>query len=301
MKLCEICGEPLGLLRSIGFLRPSHFQCYRETRAKERRKSLRPLQIIKAERRKHAQEAREHRELGDIKSESEDVLARDALRHIERVLNFVSREGYALSDALRLAAPVLKAKKIWIDDFTVMSEKTKRRHKVKPMEEVFEVIYDASLSILSSVERFRQIDRVVKHRPYIKYICPLPDEEPLHARFNGIVLPFSSPWWKHYTPPNGWLCKCHFVSLSAGDLRHYKSKVSTKTPVSGKLRAVSDPRSSKTIEMPEEFDIGFFGAPSKEMAREVLGIWLANPWEPAIRIVRQRREEEPEWLARVPK
>jgi hypothetical protein len=301
MKLCEICGQPLGLLRSIGFLRPSHSQCYGKIRAEKREKSLRALRTIEAEERKRAQESKENPELGEIKSKSEEILARDALRYTEQVLSFAFREGYALSDTLRLAAPILKAKKIWIDDFTIMSEKTKRRHKVRAMEEVFAPIHDASFSILHSVQRLHQIDRVVKHRPYGRYVCPLAEEEPFHARFNGIVLLLSSPWWKHYTPPNGWSCKCYFQSLSSDDIARYNFKVSQKTPMPGKLRTLSDPRSSKMVELPEEFDLGFFCLPSDDMAREVLSIWLANPWEPAINIARLRGEGEPEWLDRIPK
>lgn len=34
-----------------------------------------------------------------------------------------------------------------------------------------------------------------------------------HAALNGITLPKSDPFWMHYTPPNGWNCRCTTVEV----------------------------------------------------------------------------------------
>ncbi len=42
---------------------------------------------------------------------------------------------------------------------------------------------------------------------------------PLHAAWDGLVLPVDDPFWHTHYPPNGWRCRCRAVSVSERDLR----------------------------------------------------------------------------------
>jgi SPP1 gp7 family putative phage head morphogenesis protein len=81
------------------------------------------------------------------------------------------------------------------------------------------VIFETNLRTAYSAGRWQQALATQQDRPFLRYVA-VQDERtrPEHRAWHNTVLPIDDAWWKTHTPPNGWGCRCTFVSVSERDL-----------------------------------------------------------------------------------
>jgi SPP1 gp7 family putative phage head morphogenesis protein len=147
------------------------------------------------------------------------------------------------------------------------------------------VIFETNLRMAYAAGRWAQIQRVKRHRPYLRYVT-MDDERvrPLHREWHNVVLPVEHPWWATHFPPNGWGCRCFAQSLSARDVDRFGLNVWGDAPLSPLVgRTVKTPDGPVTVMVPRGIDPGFaynvgeagFGRGPQSLALERHGDWTA--------------------------
>ncbi|WP_163266473.1 phage minor head protein [Chelativorans alearense] len=107
--------------------------------------------------------------------------------------------------------------------------------------------------------RWRQIQRLKRVRPYLRYVhvdpnLMQPGSRHEHAEWNGVILPVDHEWWLTHYPPNGFNCRCYVQSLSERDVARYRWAVSAEAPPS---RTVIRFVRGRPVETPAGIDPGF--------------------------------------------
>ncbi len=121
------------------------------------------------------------------------------------------------------------------------------------------VIYQTNLRMAHASGRWRQIQRVKKRRPFLRYISVQDDRTRAeHRRWHGTVLRADDAWWKTHYPPNGWNCRCTARPYSGRDLDRFGHKVSDDPPSGGTVsHTINTPSGPLTVKVPDGIDPGF--------------------------------------------
>lgn len=153
------------------------------------------------------------------------------------------------------------------------------------------VIFETNLRTAYSAGRWAQAQRLKTARPYGRYVAVMDERtRELHRHWHGTVLHLDHWWWERYMPPNGWGCRCRFVTLSARDLKRYGFTVTDPAPeVQMTRRQVNGPDGTKIpVEVPEGIDPGFdynpglgaFGRGRQRLEMERSGDRFERLWAP---------------------
>ncbi len=79
--------------------------------------------------------------------------------------------------------------------------------------------------------RLEQAVRVLKRRPYLRYVAVKDDRtSPEHKALHGIVLPLIHPFWNRHLPPFTDQCRCITQTLSDRDLLSFGYSVTIILP-----------------------------------------------------------------------
>lgn len=84
------------------------------------------------------------------------------------------------------------------------------------------VIYQTNLRTSHAAGRYKQMTdpEVLKRRPYWRYRHNTVENPRIqHERWNNLVLPADSLWWRINFPPNGYGCKCTVEAINERQLR----------------------------------------------------------------------------------
>lgn len=122
------------------------------------------------------------------------------------------------------------------------------------------VIFETNLRTAYSAGRWAQAQRLKASRPYSRYVAVMDERtRELHRHWHGTVLHLDHPWWETHIPPNGWGCRCRFVTLSARDLKRYGFTVTDPAPeVKTTRREVNGHGGVKIpVDVPKGIDPGF--------------------------------------------
>lgn len=112
---------------------------------------------------------------------------------------------------------------------------------------------------------------VLKARPYWRYSAVMDGKtRPMHRAWSGIILPADSPWWDTHYPPNGWNCRCTVVSMSLRELERDGMKVSNMPAEN--LQPWTNPKTGKTLYVPEGIDPGWAYNPGKDPVGHALAV-----------------------------
>lgn len=129
------------------------------------------------------------------------------------------------------------------------------------------VIYETNLYQSYNAGREAQIasPALRKARPYGLYRhYPSEHQRPLHAALDNVVVLIDDPWWKTWSPQNGWRCKCKKFLLSERDLERRGLKVSAAPAIEYEDRLVgSRGPTPRTVRVPKGIDPGFEYAPGR--------------------------------------
>lgn len=153
------------------------------------------------------------------------------------------------------------------------------------------VIFETNLRTAYSAGRWAQAQRLKAARPFGRYVAVMDERtRELHRHWHGTVLHLDHPWWTTHIPPNGWGCRCRFVTLSARDLKRYGFTVTEPAPeVKMTRRQVNGPDGAKIpVDVPEGIDPGFdynpglgaFGRARQRLEMERTGDRFERLWAP---------------------
>ncbi len=89
-----------------------------------------------------------------------------------------------------------------------------------------ENIFRTNMQSAYAAGRYKQMSRVARRRPFWQYRAVGDKRTRLsHAAMNGRVFPANDPVWNTWYPPNGYMCRCKVVSLSARQVKKRGLKV----------------------------------------------------------------------------
>ena len=122
-----------------------------------------------------------------------------------------------------------------------------------------EIIYRTNMRAAHSAGRWAAIQRVKKHRPYIRYVAVQDGRtRPAHKAWHNTVLSVDHPFWETHYPPNGWNCRCRADSLNDRDLKKLGLKVSEDPEIIMEDREVKVGEDQYvTVRVPEGIHTGF--------------------------------------------
>lgn len=136
------------------------------------------------------------------------------------------------------------------------------------------VIYETNLRASYQAGRFAQLTDpdLLSVRPYWRYVHSdfVAHPRPQHLAWNGLVLPYDSPWWGSHYPPNGWGCRCRVVPESEASLKRRGLAVSEAPPTRYVTQRVgANGPNPRTVRVPEGIDPGWDYTPGRTVAPEV--------------------------------
>lgn len=126
--------------------------------------------------------------------------------------------------------------------------------------------------------------------PYLVYLSQADERvRPLHRGWHGTALPVDHPFWATHLPPNGWNCRCRFVSANERDLARMAARgVPIKREPPGNWQMLKDHvrkgkgnEPEQTVRVPVGIDPGFDHNTALARLRGVLPQLLDMPRVPA--------------------
>lgn len=133
-----------------------------------------------------------------------------------------------------------------------------------------ELIFRTNMQTAYAAGRWKKIQAVKASRPYLQYIARMVRTRPSHAILHELVYPVDHPFWAFNYPPNGFLCHCHTVSLSARQVEKRGLIVQKEMPKPGMW---TDPKTGMEyfVNFPGA-DKGFANNPGREWVQAGLDL-----------------------------
>lgn len=120
-----------------------------------------------------------------------------------------------------------------------------------------ETIFRTNMQSAYAAGAWAAIDEQKALAPYLMYDAV--DDmrtRPLHASWDGKVLPVKSHWWSSHFPPNGYNCRCGVIQLAADEVEAMGLKVLEDPPDDGTY-SWTNPRTGDVEQVPRGLDPGF--------------------------------------------
>jgi SPP1 gp7 family putative phage head morphogenesis protein len=123
-----------------------------------------------------------------------------------------------------------------------------------------DIIYDTNMRTAYSAGHWARIQDGKARRPFLMYSAIMDARtRPMHAAWNGTILPVDHAWWLTHFPPCGWNCRCTVISLSQRDLDRMGRGVSDVPPSTE--YEWTNPRTGELVRVPTGIDPGWGYAP----------------------------------------
>lgn len=200
----------------------------------------------------------------------------DILNDIFGALMKARQEGMAYREFRTQLEPVLQKKGWWGRD--------QATGKMLGSPWRLKTIFQQNMRVSAARGEWQAIQEVKEMRPYLRYSALLDKRtRPLHASWDGVILPVDHPWWKTHFPPNGWNCRCKAISVDEEDLDEYGWKLAKEPPDDGE-RQWLNPATGQTITVPNGIDPGWAYNPgevnqTQEAAKIAIGKLASMPPE----------------------
>ncbi|HMN55641.1 MAG TPA: phage minor head protein [Ottowia sp.] len=187
------------------------------------------------------------------------VAQRDVLQLVRERVDEALRTGQSLADFIKALQPAL-ADKGWWGDVAITDPATGEQRITRFDPRRLQLILDTNLRQSQAAGRWAAAVRNQRRMPFLMYRT-MRDERvrPLHAAWDGLVLPLEHPFWHTHYPPNGWRCRCRAIAVSERDVQRYRDdgfKISTQAPPVHMVR-YQDKRTGLEAEVPAGIDPGF--------------------------------------------
>jgi SPP1 gp7 family putative phage head morphogenesis protein len=191
------------------------------------------------------------------------MLDADLLNDVKTSLELAMANGTPFREWADSIIPTLQAKGWWGRKAVVdpLTGQTVVAQLGSPSR--LSTIFRTNLQSAYAVGQWQQIALQADDAPYLLYDAVDDDRtRPLHAAWDGLVLPVRHQFWHTHYPPNGWNCRCGVIQLSKDDLDELGMTVS-KAPARATY-AWTNPRTGKVQQIPVGVDPGFNFNPGKD-------------------------------------
>jgi SPP1 gp7 family putative phage head morphogenesis protein len=147
------------------------------------------------------------------------ALRYDVLEDIRAAVDSALANGTTLQQFKKDLVPKLKAKGWW-GSAPLYDSKTDRIIMSQlGSSKRLAIIYDTNLRMARAAGQWVRIEKVKKHRPYLRYTVVIDGRTRLaHKEKHNYIFPVDHPFWDSWFPPNGWNCRCTVIQYSARDL-----------------------------------------------------------------------------------
>jgi uncharacterized protein with gpF-like domain len=201
------------------------------------------------------------------------VTKADILQDIFDALNKSKAEGTPFEQFKKDLVPLLQQKGWWGKQEAVNVESGEVRLVQLGSPRRLQTIFNVNVQTSLQVGHYKaQTDPdVLKARPYWHY-SPVMDGKtrPMHRAWIVITLPADSPWWDTHYPPNGWNCRCTVVSMSLREIQRDGLRISDMPAEN--LLPWTNPKTGKTLYVPEGIDPGWAFNPGKDPVGHALAV-----------------------------
>lgn len=158
-------------------------------------------------------------------------------------------KGRSLKQYQKELEPVLKAKGWWGKQEMLDANTGELTQVQLGSPRRLQTIYQTNMQSAYMAGRYVDAVEAADTHPYAMYIA-IQDAStrPSHAALHGRVFRLDDPVWQHICPPNGYNCRCRFVTMSEAEVKRRGLVVENS---SGKLGTVQVPthRDSDTGEV----------------------------------------------------
>lgn len=130
-------------------------------------------------------------------------------------------------------------------------------------------IHWANVSTARAAGEWERIQRTKAFLPYLRYGRSTSERRrPLHASWEGTILPADHSWWAIHYPPNGWGCECPVTQLSRAQARRegYDPDNPPSAPEDGTYSWFNK-RTGQRIDVPRGIDPGWAQNPGQNRMR----------------------------------
>lgn len=191
----------------------------------------------------------------------------DLLGQVRASLDKALAEGMTFADWKRDLVPMLQRAGWWGTAHVVdpVTGATVTARLGTPWR--LETIFRTNLQTSYAAGQWKEIVEQSDVAPYLMYDA-VDDHRtrPLHAKWDGTLLPVDHPWWEAHYPPNGYNCRCGVIQLSRDEAEGLGLSVGQKAPDDGAFEW-TNPRTGQTHLVPAGIDPGFDRNPGLAVTR----------------------------------
>jgi SPP1 gp7 family putative phage head morphogenesis protein len=191
------------------------------------------------------------------------MLDLDLLSDVKELMDKAIAEGQLFKQFRESIEPMLFNKGWWGKQLMTdpLTGETKLVQLGSPRR--LRVIYDTNLRTSYAVGHWAKIQANAKTQPFLMWDAVNDARtRPAHRAWDGLILPYDSPWFDTHWPPAGWLCRCKIIALSETDLRRMGKSGPDQTPPLD-LQPWTNPRTGVTEMIPAGVDPAFAYNPGK--------------------------------------
>jgi len=159
-------------------------------------------------------------------------------------------KGRSLREYQRELEPILRAKGWW-GKKEVLDADTGEITKVQlGSVRRLQTIYQTNMQSAYMAGRYVDAVDAQDSHPYAMYIAVQDaSTRPSHAALHGRVFRLDDPVWQHICPPNGYGCRCRFVTLTEAEVKRRGLVVESSSGKLGTVQVAShrDPDTGQTV------------------------------------------------------
>jgi len=159
-------------------------------------------------------------------------------------------KGRSLREYQKELEPILRAKGWW-GKKEVLDADTGEITKVQlGSPRRLQTIYQTNMQSAYMAGRYADAVEAQDSHPYAMYIAVQDaSTRPSHAALHGRVFRLDDPVWQHICPPNGYGCRCRFVTLTEAEVKRRGLVVESSSGKLGTVQVAShrDPETGQTV------------------------------------------------------
>jgi len=158
--------------------------------------------------------------------------------------------GRSLRDYQKDLEPILRAKGWWGKKEVIDADTGEVTHVQLGSPRRLKTIYQTNMQSAYMAGRYVDAVEAQDTHPYAMYIAVQDaSTRSSHAALHGRVFRLDDPVWQHICPPNGYNCRCRFVTLTEAEVKRRGLVVETSSGKLGTVQVAShrDPDTGQTV------------------------------------------------------
>lgn len=179
----------------------------------------------------------------------------DLLVDIRAMLLQALEDGWTRAQFIEELTPFLRAKGWWGRQTVVDPATGAPQLAQLGSPRRIKTIFDVNMRMAHSAGRWERIQRSAATRPFVQYHhTPQTNPREQHQAWDGITVPLGHPFVQTHWTPNGWGCKCWWMSLRKAEVT---SEEDLEAAGAYDTRAWTNKRTGEVMQVPAGVDPGF--------------------------------------------